>query len=77
MFHLYRPSSVNSASAWKSENKQADSVSVSKTSLTGDTETLINEEDPPKGCWHSFTRGVGGKGVSINHVDSEEGGGSK
>ena len=36
------------------------SIQTSKTSVTGDTEDLIKEEDPPKGCWHSFTKGVGG-----------------
>jgi hypothetical protein len=36
------------------------SIQTSKASVTGDTEDLIKEEDPPKGCWHSFTKGVGG-----------------
>ena len=36
------------------------SIQTSKTSVTGDNEELITEEDPPKGCWHSFTKGVGG-----------------
>ena len=43
------------------------SIQTSKASVTGDTEDLIKEEDPPKGCWHSFTKGVGG---IFNNVSS-------
>ena len=46
---------------------KSDTISVqtnSKISVTGDTEDLITEEEPPKGCWHSFTKGVGGSFVS-------------
>ena len=64
--HL-RPSSGN---AWDGATandtaEKADTVSIHTTktlsnSVTGDSEQLISEEDPPKGCWHSFTKGVGG-----------------
>ena len=65
---LFRPASNASASsnAWKTiENAENSEETISihtvKTvSVTGDTEELISEEDPPKGCWHSFTNCVGG-----------------
>ena len=38
---------------------KSDSISIQ--TKTGDTEELISEEDPPKGCWHFFTKGVGGR----------------
>ena len=53
----FRPPSGSNANAW---NKQDDTSSV-KNSITGDTEALmVDDADPPKGCWHSFTSGIGG-----------------
>ena len=62
---LRRPAS--GSDAWKTDQNDggadaSDTISIHtvKTSITGDTEELISEEDPPKGCWHSFTHCVGG-----------------
>ena len=57
-FKYFRPSTGSNANAW---NKQDDNSSV-KNSVTGDTEALmVDDADPPKGCWHSFTSGIGGE----------------
>ena len=56
-FKHFRPQSGSNATAW---NKKDDTSSV-KNSVTGDTEALmVDDADPPKGCWHSFTSGIGG-----------------
>ena len=57
LIFFFRPPS----GAWNNTAK-----SPSKSSITGDTEALITEEEPPKGCWDSFTRGIGGKILKKN-----------
>ena len=58
----FRPQSGSQQMPKAESPDKSDTISIqtSKTSVTGDTEDLIKEEDPPKGCWHSFTKGVGG-----------------
>ena len=58
----FRPQSGSQQMPTAESPDKSDTISIqtSKTSVTGDTEDLIKEEDPPKGCWHSFTKGVGG-----------------
>ena len=57
LINLFRPQSGRGASV----DSKSDSISIHTIKTTsGDSEELITEDDPPKGCWHSFTKGVGG-----------------
>ena len=62
---LFRPQTGTVPKTTSPDRSDTISILTSKTSVTGDTEELIKEEDPPKGCWHSFTKGVGGKITTI------------
>lgn len=72
-----RPASSGSTNAWPNAGPHPpleDAVSVKSASATGDSEMLIKEEEPPKGCWYSFTNCVGGMWATreMSNTDDRE-----